>query len=119
MSLTGDKVDGIPGVPGVASKTAAAMLGDDTLKNRLKKSAKLRTRLSPHYTSISLAQKLTTLKIVGLKETLDDLVPSAPDKGLLSSLVWSIPKGLDTFKDVAQSAKLKGLFSTIRNKRKT
>jgi DNA polymerase I len=117
LSLTGDKVDGIPGVKGVASKTAAAMLGDDTLKNRLKKSAKLRARLSPHYTSIALAQKLTTLKIVDLKETLADLVPSAPDKGLLSSLVWSIPKGLDSLKDVAQSAKIKGLFSTIRNKR--
>ncbi len=119
LSLTGDKVDGIPGVPGVASKTASAMLGDDTLKNRLKKSAKLRTRLKPHYTSIALAQKLTTLKIVDLNETLGDLVPSAPDKDLLSSLVWSIPKGLDTLKDVAQSSKLKGLFSTIRNKRKT
>jgi DNA polymerase-1 len=119
LSLTGDKVDGIPGVPGVASKTASAMLGDDTLKNRLKRSAKLRARLSPHYTSIALAQKLTTLKIIDLKETLDDLVPSTPDGNLLSSLVWSVPKGLASLKDVSQSAKLKGLFSSIRNKRKT
>ncbi len=119
LSLTGDKIDCIPGVPGVAAKTAAAMLGDDTLKNRLRKSAKLRAKLSPHYTKISLAQKLTTLKIVPLSETLEDLVPVPPNKDLLSSLVWSIPKGLDSFKDVTQASKLKGLFSSIRNKRKS
>ncbi len=119
LSLTGDKIDNIPGVPGVAAKTAASMLGDDTLKNRLKQSAKLRAKLSPHYTRIALAQKLTTLKIVELKESTEDLVPIPPDKEVLSKLVWSIPKGLDTFKDVAQATKLKGLFSSIRNKRKS
>lgn len=119
LSLTGDKVDSIPGVPGVAAKTAASMLGNDTLKNRLKKSAKLRSKLSPHYTTIGLAQKLTTLKIVDISQELSDLVPKPPDKDALTSLVWAIPKGLDSFKDVAQASKLKGLFSTIRNKRKT
>lgn len=119
LSLTGDKVDSIPGVPGVASKTAASMLGDDTLKNRLRKSAKLRAKLKPHYSTIALAQKLTTLRIVDIPQSLSDLVPKPPDKEALTSLVWAIPKGLDSLKDVAQASKLKGLFSTIRNKRKT
>lgn len=110
LSLTGDKVDDIPGVPGVAAKTASSMLRDDTLKNRLRSSAKLRAKLKPYYTRIALAQKLTTLKVVDIKEDLADLVPRSPDKDALIKRVWSIPKALDSVGDVSKAAKLKGLF---------
>lgn len=110
LSLMGDKVDNIPGVPGVAAKTAASMLGDDTLKNRLKVSTKLRAKLKPHISTIAIAQKLTTLRIVDIPVDLDDLVPQKPSKKDLVPLVWSLPKDLDSMQDVTHAAKYKGLF---------
>jgi len=110
LSLMGDKVDNIPGVPGVAAKTAASMLGDDTLKNRLKVSKKLRARLQPHISNISMAQKLTTLKIVPLSVSLDDLIPKDPDKQAMLSMVWAPPKDMSLMRDARQAAKYKGLF---------
>lgn len=110
LSLMGDNVDNIPGVPNVAAKTAASMLGNDTLKNRLKVSKKLRARLAPHYTAISMAQKLTTLKIVPLDVELADLVPQKPDQQAMLTMVWAPPKNMSLMRDASHAAKFKGLF---------
>lgn len=111
LALMGDKVDNIPGVPGVAAKTAAAMLGDGTLKQRLAKSAKLRAKLKPHISRIAMAQKLTTLKILDLRGlALDDLVPQPEDKQALIKAVWAPPKQLSQLRAVAQASKYSGLF---------
>lgn len=110
LALMGDKVDNIPGVPGVAAKTAASMLGNDTLKNRLRASKKLQAKLAPHISTLAISQKLTTLKIVDLDVDLDDLVPQRPDKADLVPLVWSVPKGLEEIRDAAHATKFKGLF---------
>ncbi|MFA0474916.1 DNA polymerase I [Vibrio breoganii] len=99
LALMGDKVDNIPGVPGVGDKTATALLqgigGLDDLYNRLDDIAPLGFRgsktmakkLTEHKDSAYLSYQLATIKLdVELDVTLDDLVKATPDKDQLISL---------------------------------
>ncbi|MEZ9303427.1 DNA polymerase I [Vibrio breoganii] len=99
LALMGDKVDNIPGVPGVGDKTATALLqgigGLDDLYNRLDDIAPLGFRgsktmakkLVEHKDSAYLSYQLATIKLdVELDVTLDDLVKATPDKDQLISL---------------------------------
>ncbi|GAB7218954.1 DNA polymerase I [Vibrio comitans] len=99
LALMGDKVDNIPGVPGVGDKTATALLqgigGLDDLYNRLDDIAPLGFRgsktmakkLVEHKESAYLSYQLATIKLdVELDVTLDELVKAAPDKDQLMSL---------------------------------
>lgn len=99
LALMGDKVDNIPGVPGVGNKTATALLqgigGLDELYSRLDDIAALGFRgsktmakkLLEHKESAYLSYELATIKLdVELEETLDDLVKGTPNTDELISL---------------------------------
>jgi DNA polymerase-1 len=92
LALLGDKIDNIPGVPGIGTKTAASLLqtyGDlesilahvDQLKGRP------RTALSEHADDARLSQELATIKRdVPLPFSLDDLRLDTPDPTHLNRL---------------------------------
>ncbi len=99
LALMGDKVDNIPGVPGVGDKTATALLqgigGLDALYERLDDIAPLGFRgsktmakkLTEHKDAAYLSYKLATIKLdVELEVTLEELVKAQPDKDQLISL---------------------------------
>ncbi|MPW37463.1 DNA polymerase I [Vibrio sp. B1Z05] len=99
LALMGDKVDNIPGVPGVGDKTATALLQgigglDDIYANLdsiaalgFRGSKTMAKKLLEHKESAYLSYRLATIKLdVELEMTLDDLVKATPDKDLLISL---------------------------------
>ncbi len=92
LALMGDKIDNIPGVPGVGQKTAQALIaGLGSLRDiydNLEKVAELDVRgaktlgakLEQHREQAFLSYELATIKLdCDLRETLDDLKLQAPD----------------------------------------
>ena len=86
LSLVGDTVDGIPGVPGVGPKTAAKLLTEyktvEALYERIDtvSSPKLRERLSAAEKDVRRNRRLIALKIIRQWDvSLDTLRPAAPD----------------------------------------
>ncbi|MDG2213115.1 MAG: 5'-3' exonuclease H3TH domain-containing protein [Verrucomicrobiota bacterium] len=86
LSLVGDTVDGIPGVPGVGPKTAAKLLTQyktvEVLYERIDtvSSPKLRERLSAAEKDVRRNRQLIALKIIRQWDvSLDTLRPTAPD----------------------------------------
>jgi DNA polymerase-1 len=103
LALMGDKVDNIPGVPGVGEKTAQALIdGLGTLVNiydNLDKVAALDFRgaktmakkLEEHREQAFLSYQLATIKCdCPLNENLDDLKLKTPDAGKLAELYRSL-----------------------------
>jgi DNA polymerase I len=99
LALMGDKVDNIPGLPGVGEKTAAALLqGLGSIENiyqNLDKVAELSFRgaktmaakLTEHRALLTLSYQLTTIKTnVELNCQLDDLVIKPADQQQLAGL---------------------------------
>lgn len=99
LALMGDKVDNIPGVPGVGEKTAKALLqgigGLDTLYQRLDEVPSLTFRgaksmpkkLQEHEAQARLSYQLATIKLdCALDLTEDDLQRQAPDQEALQAL---------------------------------
>ena len=97
LALMGDKVDNIPGVPGVGEKTALGLLQGlgslDTIYQNLDKVAELSFRgaktlgkkLEEHKDMAFLSYKLATIKLdCELSEDLDDLKLGAPDNETLA-----------------------------------
>lgn len=99
LALMGDKVDNIPGVPGVGQKTALGLLQGlgsmDTLYANLDKIAELDIRgakslaqkLADHKDQAYLSYQLATIKTdVPLDLNLQDLLPGEPDTQALRQL---------------------------------
>ena len=99
LALMGDKVDNIPGVPGVGEKTALALIqGLGSLENiyaNLEKVAELDFRgakkmpekLAEHRDMAFMSYQLATIKTdCVLKETLEDLRPAEPDREALERM---------------------------------
>lgn len=99
LALTGDKIDNIPGVPGIGEKTAVALLqglgGLEQIFADLARVADLEIRgakslaakLEAHREQAFLSYRLATIKTdVALELNLADLVPSEPDKHALLTL---------------------------------
>lgn len=99
LALMGDKVDNIPGVPGVGQKTALALIqglgGLDDIYANLDKIAELDFRgaktmakkLEEHREMAYLSYDLATIKLdVELDITLDALAPADPDNEALLAL---------------------------------
>ncbi|MFW1678645.1 DNA polymerase I [Pontibacter sp. JAM-7] len=99
LALMGDKVDNIPGVPGVGEKTALALLqgigGIQDLYANLDKIAELGFRgaktmaakLEQHREAAELSYLLATIKTdVELHESIDDFAKPAPDSAALIEL---------------------------------
>ncbi len=86
LGLMGDKVDCIPGVPGVGAKTAATLLQDyGDLENILQKASeiskpKLKQNLIEFAEQARLSKVLATIdRDVAIDIELDDLAPVEPD----------------------------------------
>ncbi len=100
LALMGDKVDNIPGVPGVGEKTALGLLtgiggGLDVLYANLEQvrelpirgAKKLPEKLLEHKEMAYLSYELATIKIdVELEVTVDELQPQAADRDALLAL---------------------------------
>lgn len=99
LALTGDKVDNIPGVPGVGKKTASALLQhfssideiyarlEDVATLKLRGAKGLAARLDEHRDAAYLARELTRIPDdidLGIKER--DLRRSPPDLARLDAL---------------------------------
>jgi len=126
LALMGDKVDNIPGVPGVGEKTALALLTGlgslDNIYDNLDKVADLDFRgaksmgkkLEEHREQAFLSYQLATIKVdCELKEALDDLKLLTPDgeklagyyrdlefKGWLSELLEGDDPAVDGAPDI-------------------
>ncbi len=96
LALTGDKVDNIPGVPGVGEKSALGLLqglgGLDSIYERLDEIAeldfrgakKMAAKLVAHREEAYLSYELATIKVdVELEETLEALENNEPDSDRL------------------------------------
>tara|TARA_R110002126_G_scaffold12196_22_gene53240 strand:+ start:9842 stop:12619 length:2778 start_codon:yes stop_codon:yes gene_type:complete len=99
LALMGDKVDNIPGLPGVGEKTAAALLQGlgsiDNIYQQLDKVAELgfrgaktmATKLAEHKEQLQLSYQLATIKTdVELNCQLDDLAIETADRQQLAEL---------------------------------
>ena len=92
LALTGDKIDNIPGIPGVGQKTATKLLEDygdldgilahvDELKGKLKE------RIQDHREQAQLSRELATIDVnVALELGLDDLKLVPPETAALNKL---------------------------------
>lgn len=96
LALMGDKVDNIPGVPGVGEKTALALIQglgsmDDIYANLdkvptldFRGAKKMPEKLAEHEAQARLSYQLATIKTdCELKESLDDLKLGEPDRDAL------------------------------------
>ena len=111
LTLLGDAVDNIPGVPGVAKKTALKILTPwPSLQDAIKSDPEIKAKLLPHRDKIKLARKLIKLDDTDLGVTLDDLVIKRPDLIELKKMVWKTPESLNSIQDMTRMAKTKGLF---------
>lgn len=92
LTLVGDSVDNIPGVPNVGPKTAAKWLNqydslDNLLKHRDEIRGKVGENLRNHLSEIPLARQLVTIKTdVPVDFSISDLKPMHPDKEALVPL---------------------------------
>ncbi len=114
LALMGDKVDNIPGVPGVGEKTALALLqglgGLDSIYSRLDEIASLDFRgsksmakkLEQHKDSAYLSYELATIKTdLELEQDVEQLQPGAVDKETLLS--WFTELEFKTWIDELES----------------
>lgn len=98
LGLVGDKVDNIPGVPGVGAKTAALLLArwpgleaiyadlEDVAALGVRGAPLLRARLAEHRTLAFLSRRLATLEKAVPLDPAPDLARRAPDAPALAEL---------------------------------
>lgn len=108
LSLLGDKVDNIPGIPGCGPKTACKILEEFGDLDTAVKNADFRKKYKDHKATLAMARKLVTLDTT-TKYDLADLLPQKVKKEL-GDLVWSIPTSLKDLADSRKMTSMKGLF---------
>jgi DNA polymerase-1 len=109
LTLLGDTVDNIPGIPGCGPKTACAILAKYGTLDAAIKDPAFRKKYAAHKSTLAMARKLVTLRR-DIKFNLADLVPQKIDTDL-GNLVWSIPNSLRDLADSRKAMSMKGLFS--------
>jgi DNA polymerase I len=108
LSLLGDKVDNIPGIPGCGPKTACALLLKYGTLDKAIKDPMFRSKYKEHQATLAMARKLVTLR-PDVKYDIVDLLPRKVNKDL-GDLVWSIPTNLKDLADSRKMTSMKGLF---------
>lgn len=94
LALTGDKVDNIPGVPGVGPKTAVKWLQEfgsmeGVIANAESVAGKIGEKLRENLHSLRLSYELATIKLdVVLDVSLQELIPGAEDKSEMLALFF-------------------------------
>lgn len=92
LALMGDKVDNIPGIPGVGPKTAAKWLNtygslDQVVENAASIKGKIGERLREHLDQLDLSRQLATIKCdVDLEVSIDGLEPTEENRSALVEL---------------------------------
>ena len=92
LALTGDKVDNIPGVPGVGPKTAVKWLQEydsveGIIENADKIGGKIGERLRENIDNLKLSRELATIRLdVDLELGIGDLIPEPEDQTRLLAL---------------------------------
>lgn len=92
LALTGDKVDNIPGVPGVGPKTAVKWLQEygsmqGVIENAHLVPGKIGEKLRDNLDSLKLSYELATIKLdVALDVSLQELIPTDEDQPQLLAL---------------------------------
>lgn len=92
LALTGDKVDNIPGVPGVGPKTAVKWLQDydsvdGVIANADQVGGKIGEKLRDNIEQLKLSYELATIKLdVSLDVKLEELIPAEEDSKQLLAL---------------------------------
>lgn len=108
LSLLGDAVDNIPGIPGCGPKTACKLLEVYGDLDTAIKDPKFRAKYRDHRSTLAMARKLVMLR-PDVKYYLDDLIPQKVDPAL-GALIWSIPTNLKDLADSRKAMSMKGLF---------
>ncbi len=92
LALLGDKIDNVPGVPGVGKKTAAGLLErfgtvDGVLANLDQLTGRVAENLAAHADQVRLNKELVTIETdVPLDVSVADLVIAPPEPGPLNEL---------------------------------
>ncbi len=99
LALTGDKVDSIPGIPGIGPKTAAQLLStysclESVLEHWSDIGGKLGTRIREHRDQVLLAKELVTLRTdVPVSIALEDYALRLPGKERLEPIFRELGLG--------------------------
>ncbi|MDO6426002.1 DNA polymerase I [Thalassotalea sp. 1_MG-2023] len=92
LALMGDKVDNIPGVEKCGPKTAVKwLLEHNTLEQVIANADKVKGKIGENLRNaldqLPLSYELATIKLdVALEKSIEELVPTSPDKATLSTL---------------------------------
>jgi DNA polymerase-1 len=111
LCLTGDKVDNIPGVPGISDKNAIKILKKHgSIGACLKSNTKEGRKLKEHMSRLHLARKLVNLNANCWSPKLSDLRLRDTDEKRLVNILGDIPKSLNELHAQSALANTKGLF---------
>lgn len=108
LSLLGDKIDNIPGIPGCGPVTARKILEKYGTLDVAVKDTDFRDKYKEHKGTLAMARKLVTLDTT-IKYNLEDLLPQKVKKEL-GDHVWAIPTNLKDLADSRKMLAMKGLF---------
>ena len=111
LILLGDKVDNIPGVPGVAEKTAVKILEEHgSISEAIVAKSKWGEKLRKYRDKLNLARKLIQLKTDCWGPELKDLALRPVNKEKLIKLIGFVPDVLNELHANSNMANVKGLF---------
>jgi DNA polymerase-1 len=108
LCLIGDAVDNIPGIDGWGPDKAGKFLHRFGSIKKALDDPEGRKILRPHFATIQMAKKLTTLRC-DQSYDIDDLVIEEFDSELQDH-IWKIPDSLKLLGDTRKAATIKGLF---------
>lgn len=111
LCLMGDAIDSIPGVPGIAGKTAVKLLTKyGSIAKALKSKDMDVSKLKDNINGLYLARKLVSLDVECWKPVLSDLAIKNIDENGIETLIGKVPSGIEELHSQKALASAKGLF---------